>query len=216
MVMEAPERTLSVGGRSALVGRLRTVNSRRAANSPSLQERCDLCRIDISADHRHLLQLEERAIVCVCEPCWALRSGDAEYRPTGSRVVRLDDLRFPDELWAALAIPIGLAFLFRSSATGSVVALYPSPAGATESELDLHGWGELVAMNPLLAELEVDAEALVVNRLAKPPQYAIVPIDQCYMLVGMIRVGWEGISGGDAVEQAVTAFFDDLRETAPR
>ena len=205
---------LSAGGRSALVGSLRRVNGRRTATATSTQERCDLCRNDIPADHRHLLQLEERAIVCVCEPCWAMRSGDPGFRPSGSRAVWLDELAFPDELWSALSIPIGLAFLFRSSATASVVALYPSPAGATESELDLHGWGELVALNPFLAELEADAEALVVNRLANPPQYAIVPIDRCYMLVGMIRAGWEGISGGDSVEKAVTSFFDGLREEA--
>jgi uncharacterized protein DUF5947 len=212
--MAAQEPQLSAGGRAALVGSLRRVGARRTVIAERVQERCDICRVDIPLDHRHLLQLEERAIVCVCEPCWALRSGDPEYRPTGTRTLWLGDFVFPDELWTALAIPIGLAFLFRSSATGSVVALYPSPAGATESELDLHGWGELVALNPLLAELEVDAEALVVNRLADPPQYAIVPIDRCYLLVGMIRAGWEGISGGDAVEVAVRSFFDDLRRVA--
>ncbi len=214
--MDVRARQLSVGGRAALVGELRRINGRRAATRAAAVERCDLCRTDVPADHRHLLQLDQRVIVCVCEPCWALRSGDAEYRPTGSRVLWLDDFEFPDELWSAFAIPIGLAFLFRSTATGSVVALYPSPAGATESELDLHGFGELVALNPLLAELEADAEALVVNRLSEPPQYAIVPIDQCYLLVGMIRAGWQGISGGDAVERAVTTFFAGLREKATR
>ena len=43
-------------------------------------------------DHRHLLQLVERRIECVCESCWALRSGDAEYRPTGSRTLWLPDI----------------------------------------------------------------------------------------------------------------------------
>jgi len=204
------ESQLSPGGRAALVGGLRRTRERRTSIATSETERCDLCRREIPADHRHLLQLEERAIVCVCEPCWAMRAGDAVYRPTGNRVVLLPDLRFPDELWAAFSIPIGLAFFFHSSATGSVLALYPSPAGATESELDLHGWGELVALNPVLAGLEIDAEALVVDRLTTPARYAIVPIDRCYMLVGMIRTRWEGISGGDAVETAVTAFFDDL------
>jgi hypothetical protein len=207
---------LSASGRSALVGELRKINGRRTARAAAAVERCDLCHTQVPAEHRHLLQLEERVIVCVCEPCWAFRSGDAEYRPTGNRVVWLDDFEFPDDLWSAFGIPIGLAFLFRSSATGSVVALYPSPAGATESELNLHGFGELVALNPLLAELEADTEALVVNRMTEPPQYAIVPIDQCYMLVGMIRAGWEGITGGDAVERAVTAFFDSLRDRAVR
>lgn len=206
----------SGGGRSARVSGLRRVNVRRPALAPIPQERCDLCGVDVPSDHRHLLQIEMRAIVCVCEPCWAFRSGDAEYRPTGSRVMWLDELEFPDELWAAFSIPIGLAFFFRSSATGSVIALYPSPAGATESELDLHGWGELVALNPVLGELEVDAEALVVDRLSTPPRYAIAPIDRCYQLVGMIRATWEGISGGDAVEAAIATFFDTLQEEARR
>ena len=43
----------------------------------------------------------------------------------------------PDERWAGFGIPIGLAFFMRTTVAGGVVALYPSPAGATESELDL-------------------------------------------------------------------------------
>ena len=42
-----------------------------------------------------------------------------------------------DEAWASFGIPIGLAFFIDSSATGGIVALYPSPAGATESELEI-------------------------------------------------------------------------------
>ena len=72
----------------------------------------------------------------------------------------------------------------RSTATGGVVALYPSPAGATEPSCTLEAWDELVAANPVLGDLEPDAEALVVNRMAEPPQYAIAPIDRCYELVG--------------------------------
>ena len=205
---------LSPSERAALVGGLRRARARRTSVATTETERCDLCRREIPSDHRHLLQLEDRFIVCVCEPCWAMRAGDAGYRPTGTRIVLLEDLRFPDELWSAFAIPIGLALFFHSSATDSVLALYPSPAGATESELDLHGWGELVALNPILADLEVDAEALVVDRLTTPSRYAIAPIDRCYMLVGMIRAGWEGISGGDGVAKAVAAFFDDLEARA--
>ena len=36
--------------------------------------------------------------------------------------------------------------------------------------------------------LESDAEALIVNRIAEPPEYAIAPIDECYRLVGLIKV----------------------------
>jgi hypothetical protein len=177
-------------------------------------ERCDLCNAAVPDDHRHLLHLEERRIVCSCEACWALRSGDPEYRPTGMRTIRLEGFDCSDELWGSFQIPIGLAFLMRSTVTGGVVAFYPSPAGATESELALDAWEALVARNPVLDGLDADGEALVVNRLSDPPAYAIVPIDDCYRLVGLIKSRWEGISGGDALEHAVPEFFAHLEARA--
>jgi hypothetical protein len=174
-------------------------------------ERCDICNAIVPDDHRHLLQLEERRIVCACEACWALHSGDAEYRPAGMRTIWLDELDFDDELWGMFQIPIGLAFFMRSSVTGGIVAFYPSPAGATESELALEPWEALTARNPVLEELDPDAEALIVNRLSDPHQHVIAPIDACYRLVGLIKSRWEGISGGDALDRAVPEFFADLR-----
>ena len=192
-----------------------------AASTP--QERCDLCGTTIPEDHRHLLQLVERQIVCACEACWALRSGDPEFRPTGMRTVWLDDFDCSAEVWGGFQIPIGLAFFMRSTVGNgshppapnqSVVAFYPSPAGATESELTLEAWDALVRQNPILADLEPDAEALVANRLIDPHQYVIAPIDDCYALVGLIKSRWEGISGGDALKEAVPAFFDSMRRRA--
>jgi hypothetical protein len=180
----------------------------------SSQERCDICNTTIPDDHRHMLHLVDRRIICSCEACWALHSGDAEYRPTGMRTVWLADFACDDATWAAFQIPIGLAFLMRSTVTGTVVAFYPSPAGATESELSLEAWASLVEANPVLEHLEADAEALVVNRISDPPQYAIVPIDQCYALVGLIKSRWEGISGGSAIERAVPEFFAAIRSRA--
>jgi hypothetical protein len=175
-------------------------------------ERCDLCGVEIPAEHEHLLHLGDRRILCACATCWAQRSGDPELRPTGNRVVWLEDFNLPDELWARLEVPIGLAFFMRSSSVGAMVAMYPSPAGATESELKLEAWQDLLALNPELESLEPDAEALVVNRLPDPPAYVIAPIDECYGLVGAIKVNWEGISGGDAIERAVPTFFARLRQ----
>ena len=168
----------------------------RPASPVAPEERCDLCSASIPADHRHLLHIEERRIVCTCETCRALFAGDGPYRPAGSRTVWLDGFELPDELWASFRIPIGLAFFFRAARAGGVVAFYPSPAGTTECELDLGAWEELVAANPVLDGLETDAEALIVNRLGGARQHAIVPIDECYRLVGLVRVSWEGISGG--------------------
>jgi hypothetical protein len=205
--------------RAEMVARMRTLaraGSSGRADGPSAPaaERCDLCNTTLPDDHRHMLHLVERRIVCTCEACWALYSGNAEFRPTGMRTVWLDGFQCSDETWAAFQIPIGLAFFMRSTVTESVVAFYPSPAGATESELSLEAWEALVQRNPALEELESDAEALVVNRMSDPAQYAIVPIDQCYGLVGLIKSRWEGISGGSAIENAVPEFFAALRARA--
>lgn len=198
-------RRLARGGAQDSAGR-----SEPPPRAPMGTARCDLCGGLMAEDHRHLLHVAERRIVCACEPCIAMRSGEGDLRPTGTRAIVLDGFQLGDELWARFQIPIGLAFFMVNGADGGVVALYPSPAGVTESELYLEAWDELVAANAVLADLEPDVEALVVNRLSEPPVHAIVPIDRCYELVGTIKSTWEGISGGDAVENAVEAFFSRL------
>jgi hypothetical protein len=177
-------------------------------------EHCDLCGRGVPDDHRHMLDIEERRIVCSCETCWGLHSGDAAFRPVGSRTLWLPDLDMPEEVWASFQVPIGLAFFMFSSVTQCVIALYPSPAGATESELHFSTWQALVERNAVLAELEPDCEALIVNRMSDPPRYAIAPIDRCYGLVGLVKVTWEGISGGPGVAVAVDRFFDELQVAA--
>ncbi|HEY1853679.1 MAG TPA: DUF5947 family protein [Solirubrobacterales bacterium] len=196
-----------------LIARLRRLAASGGRNAEEL-EQCDLCGAEIAADHRHLLHLEERRILCACEPCVAMRSGDGPYRPTGSRLLWLHGFDLTEDLWARLRIPIGLAFFLRSSSVGGVVGLYPSPAGATESELDLGAWEELSAANPVLATLDEDVEGLIVNRISDPHQFAIAPIDECYALVGAVKANWEGISGGGAVERVVPSFLEQLRERA--
>ena len=177
-------------------------------------EHCDLCGLRIPAEHRHLLHLIERRIVCSCEACWAMRAGEGDYRPVGSRTLWLPELEIPEDLWASFQIPIGLAFFMHSTVTACVVALYPSPAGATESELHFETWSRTCQLNPVLSDLEPDIEGLIVNRLVDPPVYAIAPIDRCYALTGAIKLAWEGISGGTGVEHAVTRFFEELRAEA--
>jgi hypothetical protein len=193
---------------------LKRLQMRQMPEGPEpIEAYCDLCATSMPEDHRHLLQMEDRALMCVCESCYALHSGEVKYRPTGSRVVWLDGFGMPDELWARFGIPIGLAFFLLRTA-GNVVALYPSPAGATESELELAAWADLVRRNPELEDLDSESEVLIVDRLAKPPRYAIAPTDDAYRLVGLIKANWEGISGGPGVKQAVDDFFDELRERA--
>ncbi len=184
-----------------------------SASDPNA-EHCDLCGLGIPEDHRHLIQLAERRIVCSCEACWAMRAGEGDYRPVGNRTLSLRGLELPDDLWAGFQIPIGLAFFMYSTVTNCVVAMYPSPAGATESELHFESWARMCELNPVMSALEPDIEGLIVNRLSDPPVYAIAPIDVCYALTGAVKATWEGISGGTGVERAVTQFFDELQARA--
>ena len=126
----------------------------------------------------------------------------------------LSEFELNDAQWDALALPIGLAFFFRSTPAGRVVAMYPSAAGATESLLSLETWQGLAVDNPVLADMEPDVQALLVNRLGPAPLYFIVPIDLCYELAGLVRVRWRGLSGGDSVWQETRAFFARLTEAA--
>lgn len=186
---------------------------RRARSGPP-EERCELCGTALDPGHRHMLDVEARRILCTCEICLAMKAGMASLRPVGTRTAWLPDLDLSDEQWASFGLPVGLAFFFRSSANQAVVALYPSPAGATEAELDMIAWQRLLAANPVLKTLEPDAEALVVNRMDDPAEHAIVPVDECYRLVGLIMATWTGISGGSAIEDAVPAFFAGVRRAA--
>ena len=111
-------------------------------------------------------------------------------------------------------IPINMAFFFQSSEAGKVIVLYPSPAGATESLLDFDSWQEIVECNPVLQDMQTDTEALLVNRVKGASEYFIVPIDQCYRLVGLIRTRWKGLSGGTEVWEAINSFFAEMKERA--
>jgi len=119
-----------------------------------------------------------------------------------------------DAEWDSLLIPIGMAFFFENSVQQATLAIYPSPAGATESLLSLEAWQEIVANNPVLTRMEPDVEALLVNRLDSPRQpaeYYLVPIDKCYELIGILRTRWRGLSGGSEVWEQIRLFFDELK-----
>jgi hypothetical protein len=176
-------------------------------------ERCDLCSLELGFDHPHLLEPATRKIICACQACSILFSSGSEtkYRRVPRDVRYLPDFRMNDSQWDALMIPINMAFFFRSSVANRIVVLYPSPTGATESLLDLESWDEIVIANPQLKALETDTEALLVNRVAGASHYFIVPIDECYKLVGLIRTKWKGLGGGSEVWEAINGFFIELR-----
>jgi hypothetical protein len=196
------------------------------------ETRCDFCGNGIDESHGHIVDIPRRALLCVCRPCYLLfthdgagalrhRSGGPEqsrgsvrFRAVPTRYALIPELASAADRWDALDLPIGLAFLFRNGATGRTAAFYPSPAGATESELPLESWDALSAAAPLLATLAADVEALLVRRTADNVTALIVPIDVCYELVGLIRVVWRGLQGGDELWRQVDAFFVQAVERA--
>ena len=118
----------------------------------------------------------------------------------------LADFRIEDAQWDDLALPINFDFLFHDSVAGKLTA-YPGPAGVAESLLRLTAWQTLVEQNPALGRMEPDVEALLVNRVGETREYFIAPIDGCFELVGLIRLHWHGLSGGDEVWREIGGFF---------
>ena len=117
-----------------------------------------------------------------------------------------------DGQWESLRVPVNMAFFSYNTAAGRVVALYPSPMGPTESLLMLETWEEIEKRNPILQQMEPDVEALLVNRLRGAREHFLVPIDECYRLVGLLRAYWKGLSGGREVWQEIERFFTALKE----
>jgi hypothetical protein len=189
---------------------------RQFLRPPVVREHCDLCDAELAEEHAHLLELESARLQCACDACAILFSNqsNAKYRRVPRRIEFLDDFKITDAQWLALDIPINLAFLSHSTRAGRVVALYPSPAGTTESLPAPEAWQALVEDNPVLHKKKPDVEALLVNRLGIPAAYCLTGIDECYKLVGTIRKHWKGMSGGAAVWGEVASFFAGLRDRA--
>ena len=179
-------------------------------------ERCEMCNAELGAEHQHLIEPSSRKLICACQPCAILFSGGAEtkYKTVPRRIRFLADFHLTDAQWDGLMIPINMAFIFHHTPTGKIVALYPSPAGATESLLALDSWDEIVSDNTILKEMEPDVESLLVNRVGGRREYYIAPIDECYKLVGLIRAHWRGLSGGAEAWKEIERFFIELKERA--
>jgi len=179
------------------------------------QERCELCSEPIPPEHRHLLEVSSREIMCSCRACSILfdskAASEGKYRLIPDRRLFLEDFEMSDAQWESLRIPVDMAFFFHSAPAERVVAFYPSPMGPTESLLKLSAWEELERVNPVLKGMEQDVEALLVNRARGAREHFLVPMDKCYGLVGLIRMHWRGFSGGKEVWEEIEQFFGELR-----
>ena len=183
---------------------------------PDGAEHCELCQEVLDDRHGHLVDIQQRSIACACRACYLLfthqGAAGGRYRAVPERVVTDPDRPLSDMDWNELQIPVAMAFFFRNSALDRVVAGYPSPAGPTECELDLAAWDRLAASHPLLASMAPDVEAILVNRADN--EVFLIPIDECYSLIGELRMKWQGFDGGDEVRAALATFLGSLRHRA--
>jgi hypothetical protein len=187
-----------------------------AAREQVVEELCELCSEPIAPEHRHLLNVSTREIMCTCRACSILfhqeAASEGKYRLIPDRYLFLEDFEMSDAQWESLRIPVDMAFFFYSKPAERVVAFYPSPMGPTESLLKLGAWEELEKDNPVLKSMERDVEALLVNRARGAREHFVVPMDKCYSLVGLIRMRWRGFSGGQKVWEEIGRFFEELRK----
>jgi hypothetical protein len=201
----------------AVLQRIRRTQPREI---PAPGEVCELCAQPLGEDHDHMVDLEARTLMCACRGCYLLfaseGAGGNHFKSVPDRYLALSDLEFSPQQWDSLQIPVGVAFFFLNSRLGRVAAFYPGPAGATESELALDTWAEVVGANPQLGDLQPDVEALLVRAETSRSgiECFIVPIDACYALVGQLRRLWRGFDGGQEANAMLNSFFDDVRARA--
>jgi hypothetical protein len=182
---------------------------------PPPGERCDFCSAPLTPEHRHLIELAARRILCTCRPCRIVfepaGAAQGKYRAIPARFREINEFAIDEARWDALQVPIGLVFFFYNSLEKKMIAFYPSPAGATESLLPLDAWEQIRALYPDLASLEADVEAVVVQRNRESSRAFIVPIDSAYELVGLIRTSWKGFDGGSEAHNKIADYFERVR-----
>ena len=198
----------------AVLQRIRQTQPREI---PRAGEVCELCTEPISDEHGHLVDISARNLMCACRGCYLLFTSDGagggHFRAVPDRYLSFPDFTLSPGQWDNLQIPVSVAFFFLNSALDRVAAFYPGPAGATESELPLDTWAEVVEANPSLSSLKPDVEAFLVR--SRPDRGGtecyIVPIDACYELVGHLRTLWRGFDGGKEANAKLESFFADVR-----
>jgi len=196
---------------------LRDLARRSTAPVPPVAEgeSCDLCGAPVPPRHRHVLDLDSGVPQCACRACTILfdrgQAGGDHYRLIPERRVRLDDFQFDERLFAALGIPVDLAFLYVDSRSGQVIARYPGALGLITAAPAPDAWEQVLAANPALTDMQPDVEALLLNRARGARERWIVSIEDCYLLAARVREHWTGFRGGDRVWDEIALFFDELR-----
>lgn len=194
---------------------LTRIRGARPAPEPE-GERCEMCSESIADSHQHVVNVADRALMCVCRACYLLFTdshAELRYRAVPDRYLSFPDFALDRRAWEALQIPVGVAFFFTNSALGRTVAFYPGPAGACESELALDVWDAIAGADARLLADDVEALLVRVPETGSPQSY-LVPIDACYEFVGRLRLLWRGFDGGQEAREFIDDFFAGIEARA--
>ena len=102
-----------------------------------------------------------------------------------------------DELWARLGIPIGLAFFTINGATRRDRRVLPQPRRLDRVRARPRCLGRAEGREPGAGEPRARRRGVRRQPAGRPADpTSIVPIDECYRMVGTVKAAWEGISGG--------------------
>ena len=235
-----PDRPEADGLSAGPLAVLQRIRVGRGSGAPEVRpgERCEMCAEPIADDHSHVVNVGTRSLLCTCRACYLLftrKDASLAFRAVPDRYLSLPAETVGAQTWNELQIPVGIVFFFRNSALDRMVSFYPSPAGATESELPLGAWQRVVSQTSVLSAMAPDVEALLVRRTDEPTaapdtvghidavsrddndiptehfESFLVPIDACYELVGQLRRLWRGFDGGQQAHAAIDGFFDRVR-----
>jgi hypothetical protein len=219
----------------------REIPASRRPSPHQESEHCDLCAAPLADGHGHLVDTGAQAILCACRACAVLfdrqASGDGQYRLVRRLRRPLPDFRCDDTMWAALGVPVDLAFFVRHDAyceaarpsalapsqnadvgaAATVTAHYPSPIGTVGAAVPLESWQQLTDANPGLSDMDSEVVALLTRRerrARRASDHWLLGIDDCYELTALLRRWWTGLTGGERIWREVDSYFDRLREDA--
>ena len=144
-------------------------------------------------------KLQSRRLVCAARParCSSAASKSGLSPRAAATSSSCPTSASPTPQWESLLIPISLAFFFHST-----------PAERVRGRISQSGRGHRIALGiwkpgrrwstrtPCWPRCNPTSRPCWSIAWAAQRSYYRVPIDECYKLVGLIRVHWRGLSGG--------------------
>ena len=179
-------------------------------------ERCEMCSAPVADEHQHVVDVNSRSLMCTCRavlPAVHRPEAQLRYRAVPDRY-----LAFPGFV---LGRPTGTTCRSRSgwrscssnTAQDRVVAFYPSPAGATESELSMEAWDRVLEANPGLDTVLPDVEALLVRGIGRTTASAATWSRSTRATSWSAGCGctWRGFDGGQEARAGARRVLRDGR-----